>query len=179
MLIKPDELMAALYGRFGLKSPMDARLDKQLRSLEEQRARVTAELSPHLQLRKAIDGAAKKAVGLGMWGLTGLSFGGFGLYWYLVYELFSWDIMEPITFFTGLGLSTASYAWWSWTNRDSANESIQEYFLEKSQAKRYKRQALDTAKIASLQEQLAGIQRQMDETSQRKFTLRVLGELPE
>src|SRR3546814_4856005 len=113
-----------------------------------------------------------------MWGLTSFSFSGFGLYWYLVYELFSWDIMEPITFFTGLAVSGASYAWWSWTNRSSENESIHEYFLERSQLKRYKRRQLDTGAIAALEHQRAELQRDVQETSQRQFTLRVLGELP-
>lgn len=178
VLIKPDEVMAVVYGKFGLRSPMDTRLEKQLETLEEKRRHLVAELGPHLKLKEEIDEAARRAVGRGMWGLTAFSFSGFGLYWYLVYELFSWDIMEPITFFTGLGVSFAGYAWWSWTNRSSENESIYEFFLERSQAKRYKRRQLNVEAMAALESQLAELQREMQKTSQRQFTLRVLGELP-
>ena len=43
------------------------------------------------------------------WGTLLALSGGTGFYYWLVFEELSWDIMEPITFFTGVGVGLIGY----------------------------------------------------------------------
>lgn len=76
-----------------------------------------------------------------MWGWAG--FGGltgvFGLYLYLTYVELSWDIMEPVSYFTGGAVVTLAYAWWCATKKEYEYENIYQHFLQKRQKKNYQR----------------------------------------
>jgi Mitochondrial calcium uniporter len=45
--------------------------------------------------------------------------------------------MEPVTFFTGLGVTTVGYAWWMVTNREYEYANIYDFFLERKKLERY------------------------------------------
>ncbi|CAN0372192.1 unnamed protein product, partial [Discosporangium mesarthrocarpum] len=61
---------------------------------------VLRELNPTLALKDTLDEQAHAHVSALMWAMSAVLVGGAGGYWYLSYVYFSWDIMEPITFFT-------------------------------------------------------------------------------
>ena len=59
------------------------------------------------------------------------------MYWNNIHLPYQWDIMEPITFFTGLGTSILGYTWWLTTKKNFSEKSIYEYFREKRKLKEY------------------------------------------
>ncbi|CAM9441598.1 unnamed protein product, partial [Phaeothamnion confervicola] len=134
-----------------LESPVRRFLSCELRRLQGEMDGVEATLKPMRALQAALDERAASACGLGMWGLSGGVVAGAGSYWYLAYVHFSWDIMEPVTFFTGLGISTIGYAWWAFTNSDYEYGNIYDLCLARSKRKRYARAGLDISKLASLE----------------------------
>lgn len=90
---------------------------------------------------------------------TGLV-GTFGLYFWLSFIHFSWDIMEPVTYFTGFGMSVVGYTWWSITNQEYEYENIYDYFHKKKLAKLKARAQFDQPRFEE-------VSKRLDDTKQR------------
>lgn len=76
--------------------------------------------------------------------------GCFSLYAWLSFVHFSWDIMEPVTYFTGFGVSIIGYTWWSITNQEYEFENIYDYIFSKRMNKLYKRTNFDLERFEAL-----------------------------
>lgn len=96
---------------------------------------------------------------------TGLV-GVFGLYFWLSFIHFSWDIMEPVTYFTGFGVSIIGYTWWSVTNHEYEYENIYDYSYRKRLAKLMKRAQFDRERLEHVDEELDLARLQLEQVQQ-------------
>lgn len=113
-------------------SPVSSRIFDQER--EKLLAKIRALEPEHValvNLRRELHAAATRHANVVATGLSASLVGTFGLYFWLSFIHFSWDIMEPVTYFTGFGMSVVSYAWWSVTNQEYEYENIYDYFYKK------------------------------------------------
>jgi len=51
---------------------------------------------------------------------------GVGFYAYLTFDYLSWDIMEPVTYFTGEAVVLLAYFWWLSTNTEFQYEAMEQ-----------------------------------------------------
>jgi Mitochondrial calcium uniporter len=114
-------------------SPLLQHLSRRVNELDLAMATVQESLKPMHDLKAALDNRAAISASRYIWLLTSGILAGAGGYWYLVYVHFSWDIMEPVTFFTGLGVSTSGYAWWMATNKAYEYSNVYDFFLQRAQ----------------------------------------------
>lgn len=130
VFLKPDEVLDALYAHFGLEGPNRA-------FVREQRERRTADLD-RLHARLADRKAAKalvdrEASAWAAWtnraGFIALT-SGFAGYAWLTFEYLSWDIVEPITYFTGVGFSIAAYFWWLYSSKRLRFETFTRFIID-------------------------------------------------
>lgn len=96
---------------------------------------------------------------------TGLV-GTFGLYFWLSFIHFSWDIMEPVTYFTGFGMTLVGYTWWSVTNQEYEYENIYDYFYKKKLLKLKKRAQFDQQRFEEVTRRLDDTKIRLDEVEQ-------------
>lgn len=176
--LRPEEVLEDFFSRYGLHSPLRQFLLQRLEKLRVEETTVFSQTEPLLQLRASLDAAAASAAGRGMWLVSLGVAGGAASYWYLAYIHFSWDIMEPVTFFTGLGVSTIGYMWWMLTNEAYEYGNIYNYMVSRSKKKRYARSGLDLQKLAALEAQLTNIRTQIFAVDDKRLQLEVMGVRP-
>ncbi|CAM9710798.1 unnamed protein product [Ectocarpus sp. 12 AP-2014] len=153
--LQPHQVLEHFFAKYSLESPLRQYLLLQAERLEEEKNAVRRELDPTLRLKENLDSQARVTVSRCMWGLSALVVSGAGGYWYLSYVYLSWDIMEPVTFFTALGVSTLSYAWWMFTNKDLQHSNIFDFFFNSMIQRRYEKGGLDQARLKTAEEELS------------------------
>ncbi|CAM9381088.1 unnamed protein product, partial [Laminaria digitata] len=146
--LQPHQVLEHFFAKYSLESPLRQYLLKKAEGLEAEKAAVRRELDPTLRLKETLDEHARRTVSMCMWGVSGAVVSGAGFYWYLSYVYLSWDIMEPVTFFTALGVSTLSYAWWMFTNKEYQYSNMFEFFFNSTIKRRYKKGGLDEKRLA-------------------------------
>lgn len=107
-----------------------------------------------VNLRKELHNAATRHANVISVGLSTSLVGTFGLYFWLSFIHFSWDIMEPVTYFTGFGMSVVGYTWWSLTNQEYEYENIYDYFYKKKLRKLVANAKFDQARLNAVTEAL-------------------------
>ena len=90
-----------------------------LQQLEE----VTLELQPLEKIKTELDQKASQRANLCVWGGLGFMALQFGLLARLTWWEYSWDIMEPVTYFVGTGTAMVAYAYFVLTRQVSQNRS--------------------------------------------------------
>ncbi|CAB1114232.1 unnamed protein product [Ectocarpus sp. CCAP 1310/34] len=153
--LQPHQVLEHFFAKYSLESPLRQYLLLQAERLEEQKNAVRRELAPTLRLKENLESQARVTVSRCMWGLSALVVSGAGGYWYLSYVYLSWDIMEPVTFFTALGVSTLSYAWWMFTNKDLQHSNIFDFFFNSMIQRQYEEGGLDQARLKTAEEELS------------------------
>lgn len=179
VITKPEEVFAASYGRAGRESPLQAYLRLQRDAVLSMEKTLTAQLSPYERTIDEHEASAKFATSAKIWSFTGATAGGIGLYWYLCYDLFSWDIMEPVTYFTGLGVSIISFGWWMMTDKDFEYDGMYDFFFQKSLKKRLEKANFDFDTYNDLREQREALVSKRVGLELEKKALDVLGMSPE
>eukprot|EP00611_Tribonema_gayanum_P022823 TRINITY_DN4668_c0_g1_i1.p1 TRINITY_DN4668_c0_g1~~TRINITY_DN4668_c0_g1_i1.p1 ORF type:complete len:422 (-),score=86.13 TRINITY_DN4668_c0_g1_i1:490-1755(-) len=172
--LKPDEVLEDLFSRYALHSPLLQHLSRRTTELESSAAAVEEVLKPLKSLQAALDDRAAVTANRYIWGLTSGILAGAGAYWYLVYVHFSWDIMEPVTFFTGLGVSTIGYTWWMATNKSYEYSNVYDWCLQRAKDQRYKQGGLDLNEYARLDGKLKRIRAELSDVAARKLQLEVM-----
>lgn len=127
IFLQPRSILDSYLESLGL-SPASTQLFEQER--ERLLAKIHALEPEHaalVNLQRELDLAAHQQAGRIAYGLSTALVGTFGLYFWLSFIHFSWDIMEPVTYFTGFGVSILGYAWWSLTNQEYEYENIYHY----------------------------------------------------
>eukprot|EP00752_Nemacystus_decipiens_P011035 g9804.t1 len=152
--LQPHQVLEHFFAKYSLESPLRQYLLRQAKRLEAEKQALERELAPTLRLKATLDEQARIIVKQGMWGISAAVVSGAGGYWYLSYVYLSWDIMEPVTFFTALGVSTLSYAWWMFTNKDLQHSNIFDFFFDSMIKRRYEKGGLDEARLETAQEEL-------------------------
>lgn len=90
--------------------------------------------------------------------MTWLSFAGLtgiiGTKWYLSYIYFSWDIMEPVTYFTGATVGAIGLFWWVVSNTEYEYANVYSYFIDKHERRNYARAGFDLGRLREVEVQL-------------------------
>lgn len=115
-------------------------------------------------LQRELDLAAHRQAGAIAYGLSTALVGTFGLYFWLSFIHFSWDIMEPVTYFTGFGVSILGYAWWSLTNQEYEYENIYHYVYSRRKRSLAAKASFDRARFQELETSLAHARHQLAQT---------------
>eukprot|EP01138_Halocafeteria_seosinensis_P007718 gb/GECG01007886.1/.p1 GENE.gb/GECG01007886.1/~~gb/GECG01007886.1/.p1 ORF type:complete len:437 (+),score=58.76 gb/GECG01007886.1/:1-1311(+) len=126
VFLSPEEVIARFYGYFGLDDPKknyeaeetERKLGK-IRKLEQD---IQVKGSQLKELEQIADRWTRR---INFAIFVSLLSGTFG-YAYLTFEYLSWDIMEPVTYFTASGIAIFGYWWWLFTNTDFRYEAIAE-----------------------------------------------------
>ncbi|CAM9393503.1 unnamed protein product [Chrysoparadoxa australica] len=116
--LRPEEVLQGVWGRLGIPSPLIGHVERRLEVLKQEETETRKLLDPLMALQKALDERAAKSVARFMWGTSGALALGAGFYWWLTYQFFSWDVMEPVTWITTSTLGLCGYSWWAVSNRD-------------------------------------------------------------
>lgn len=103
--------------------------------------------------KEEIDGLAHRQVRYFLW--TGLGFFVFqlGLFFRLTFWEFSWDVMEPITFFTTATGLVIGYTYFLFTSKDPTYQDFMRRLFLARQRKQYRKQHFDIDRFMELQRQ--------------------------
>jgi hypothetical protein len=144
-------------------------LDSELYNVKHARKRqedklfeLQSELAKATQLDVETHKIARKLPNTGKWvALTGLtSF--YGSLMYLVWDVYSWDVMEPITYFIGFTAVLGNSFYHSITKKDATYTNIwQKNFLKRLAAAQAERR-FSATKVNELQQKIADVQRDVD-----------------
>ncbi|TMW67129.1 hypothetical protein Poli38472_012245 [Pythium oligandrum] len=160
IFLQPRNIIDSYLASLGL-TPVTKQLFAQER---EKLLRKIQSLEPeHIALRnlkKELHNAATRHANGIAYALSTSLVGGFGLYFWLSFIYFSWDIMEPVTYFTGFGVSIVGYSWWSITNQEYEYENIYDYFYQKKLRKLKKNAQFDESRLEL-------VRKMIDDTSSR------------
>lgn len=70
---------------------------------------------------------------------------------YCVWEVYSWDVMEPFCYFLGLSVAWTSYFYFAKTKTNAAYGSMKQRFMERKRLQMYGRVGFDPVKFAKLE----------------------------
>ncbi|XP_045787279.1 calcium uniporter protein 6, mitochondrial-like [Trifolium pratense] len=120
-------------------------------ALTEENDPLREELSKLLIKKEEIDVLAHKQMRRVLW--SGLGFGivTVSLFFRLTFWEFSWDVMEPITFFTTATGLVIGYAYFLFTSRDPTYQDFMKRLFLSRQRKLYKRYNFDVGRCKELQ----------------------------
>lgn len=148
VFLKPEMVTDAMFAELGCPSPTRQFAEEQEERKRSELERLREEFEPRRALKQELDARAASHVNHMSWlafsGLTGV----IGVKWYLSYIYFSWDIMEPVTYFTNASMVTVAFWWWITTNTDYQYSNIYEYFRAKRAAKQYRKADFDLDQCA-------------------------------
>ena len=71
--------------------------------------------------------------------------------------------MEPVTYFTGFGVSIFGYFWWSLTRSEYEYENVHDFLLRKKKRQLYGRHGFDVKGFYALERELQGCHQQLRE----------------
>ncbi|XVF37344.1 hypothetical protein REPUB_Repub19eG0137800 [Reevesia pubescens] len=101
--------------------------------------------------KEEIDVLAHKQVRRILWTGLGLAVVQVGLFFRLTFWEFSWDIMEPIAFFTTTTGIVIGYAYFMFTSRDPTYQDLMKRLFLSRQRKLFKKHNLDVGRLKELQ----------------------------
>lgn len=109
------------------------------------------ELKSLQEKKEEIDSLAHKQVRRILWSGLGLAILQVGLFFRLTFWEFSWDVMEPIAFFTTTIGIVIGYAYFLFTRRDPTYQDLMKRLFLSRQRKLFKRQNFDVDRFLELQ----------------------------
>ncbi|KAF5365909.1 hypothetical protein D9758_006643 [Tetrapyrgos nigripes] len=122
---------------------------------------VESQLASMQTLKDECDTEAKR-------GAMRMAMGGFGLlvvYWGAVARLtfwdYGWDVMEPITYLSGLSTVICGYLWFLYHNREVSYSSVLDRSVSARQQALYRAKGLDTEKWSELQKERFTLSREI------------------
>ncbi|CAI5731078.1 unnamed protein product [Peronospora destructor] len=162
VFLQPRSILDSYLESIGLSSLSSQLFEQQREALLAKIQTLEPEHAALVNLRRALEFTATRQANVIAYGLSTSLVGAFGLYFWLSFIHFSWDIMEPVTYFTGFGISIIGYTWWSITSREYEYENIYDYVytrrLQKQMAKsNFNQERYDavTEELRQAREQLA------------------------
>jgi len=108
------------------------------------------ELKRLQEQKEIIDKRAHKQVRAMLWGGLGLGFAQIGLFFRLTFWDFSWDVMEPIAFFTTSAGIIIGYAFFMFTSKDLSYVDLMQILFLSRQRKLFKKYNFDVNKFKEL-----------------------------
>ncbi|KAI3771228.1 hypothetical protein L6452_02387 [Arctium lappa] len=101
--------------------------------------------------QEEIDVLAHKQVGRILWAGLGLSIAQVSLFFRLTFWEFSWDVMEPFTFFTTSSGLILGYAYFLFTSREPSYQDLMKRLFLSRRRKLMKKQNFDVERLMELQ----------------------------
>lgn len=109
------------------------------------------ELKRLQEKKEEIDVLAHKQVRRILWSGLGLAMVQVGLFFRLTFWEFSWDVMEPIAFFTTATGIVMGYAYFLFTSRDPTYQDLMKRLFLSRQRKLFKKHKFDIDRLKELQ----------------------------
>lgn len=109
------------------------------------------ELKRLQEKKEEIDVLAHKQVRRILWTGLGLAVVQVGLFFRLTFWEFSWDVMEPIAFFTTTTGIVIGYAYFLFTSRDPTYQDLMKRIFLNRQRKLFKKHNFDVGRLKELQ----------------------------
>ncbi|PKI47538.1 hypothetical protein CRG98_032128 [Punica granatum] len=109
------------------------------------------ELKKLQEKKEEIDVLAHKQVRRILWSGLGFALMQVGLFFRLTFWEFSWDVMEPIAFFTTTTGLVIGYAYFMFTSRDPTYQDLMNRLFVSRQRKLLKRHGFDVNRFVELQ----------------------------
>ncbi|KAF0696004.1 Aste57867_13217 [Aphanomyces stellatus] len=159
VFLKPRNILDSYFDSLGLIPPSTQRYTEKRQQLESDLAAIMPEHDALLHLKKQLDETAHKRTGLFCYvssaGLIGMG----SLYAWLTFVEYSWDIMEPVTYFTGFGVSIMSYFWWTATKTEYEYENAYDLLFQRYRQRLYTKSQFDPVKLEKLEAKVAEFHR--------------------
>ena len=159
VFLKPIEVADATFAALGLPGPTRHSADRVKKTWRAQLAAVEEELSRMTPVHERIMARARLVANVWTWGGFGALLAGTGVYWWLSYVYFSWDIMEPVTYFTASFFSIVGFWWYLFSNTDYEYENLYAVVRARSVRKQQAKAGFDGARFQALleeQDELSG-----------------------
>jgi len=125
VFLNPDEMAETIYSRLGVGKEF---LSEQVEKKEELLKDLRQEFSSLDTLYQSMDGRAqrhaKRVLFTGLVALTSQ----FAVYAHLTWFVFSWDVMEPITFFVSQAAAILFYSYFAFCKRDFSYDELFNFF---------------------------------------------------
>ncbi|XP_012487700.1 calcium uniporter protein 5, mitochondrial [Gossypium raimondii] len=109
------------------------------------------ELKRLQEKKEEIDVLAHKQVRRILWSGLGLIGAQYGLFFRLTFWEFSWDVMEPIAYFTIAIIVGIGYAYFLFTSRDPTYQDLMKTLFLSRQRKLFKKHNFDVGRLKELQ----------------------------
>ncbi|KAI9155954.1 hypothetical protein H9P43_009064 [Blastocladiella emersonii ATCC 22665] len=163
------EGMAAPEMAVELKVGKDKVVAVELPSFTERTRHLTAELAaaePALASLAAtktqLDAQSLRSANLFVWGGLGFLCAQWGLMARLTWWEYSWDVMEPISYFLTFGTGIASYMFYVVTRREYSYEVHSDLHVSARQAALYRANRLDIDEYIRLRDRIQAIKKEVD-----------------
>ena len=153
VFLKPIEVADAAFAALGLPGPTRHSADRMKRGWRAELAAVDEELGRMVPVHERILARARTVANVWTWGGFGALLAGTGFYWWLSYVYFSWDIMEPVTYFTAGFFSIVGFWWYLFSNTDYEYENLYAVVRARSVRKQREKAGFDGARFEALLEE--------------------------
>ena len=91
----------------------------------------------------------------------------FGIFYQLTFYELSWDVMEPVSYFTGLAVAIGVYTWYISTEEECTNENIFQRIVRRRKDAMYVSTGHDIIKYRTLRQQREQLDKLLGEQSAR------------
>lgn len=125
MFLQPGEVLDDVFGTLGFEGP-NQRFARERRAAKETELRRLEQMLRDKQAaRELVESSAKSWASASTTASFVAMTAGVGFYAYLTFDYLSWDIMEPVTYFTGEAVVLLAYFWWLATNTEFEYEAME------------------------------------------------------
>ncbi|EDO31988.1 predicted protein [Nematostella vectensis] len=152
-------LIHQLYSSMNIEEHQLQKEEKLLSKLEE----IKADLQPMEKLKSELNDKAAKRANFLVWGGLGFMAVQFGLLARLTWWEYSWDIMEPVTYFVGYGTAMACYAYFVITRQEYLYPDARDRQHLLAFHKLSKKKSFDVEKYNHLKDCMAKIEEDLKE----------------
>ncbi|KNE64973.1 hypothetical protein AMAG_10639 [Allomyces macrogynus ATCC 38327] len=124
-------------------------LTERAKALRETITMLTPKVDAAVALKQQCDTRALRSANLLVWGGFGALCAQWGLMARLTWWEYSWDVMEPISYFVTFGTGILGYMFYTVTRRDYTYELMTDLHVSRKQAALYRRAQLDVRQLCA------------------------------
>ncbi|XP_055686110.1 calcium uniporter protein, mitochondrial [Lutzomyia longipalpis] len=134
---------------------------KKERELHEKLEELNSKISPLEKKKSELEMKAVRRTNILTWVGLGFMSVQFGIIARLTWWEYSWDIMEPVTYFVTYGTAMAAYAYYCITKQEYVLEDVRDRQYLISMHKRAKKQGLDLMTYNQLRREIADVEQDL------------------
>lgn len=137
-------------------------VEMETRKCEEDLKQTLDKVKPLNDKCTEITRLANRRANVAAWGGLALMSLQFGVLWELSFNIFSWDLMEPVTYFVGYGTMIVFAAYHCITNQEHTYEGFHRRQYSIGFHKHAKKRGLDVAALTTLTDRVSHLQAKLD-----------------